>query len=135
MSNPFPDFGHDLSLAFDLDLGMSESDGLVTLAQALVRRLQCPQGGLIGDPNYGFDLLGEIDDDVTQADIARIAATVDAEFQKDERVLTSSTAAVFASGTLLAHSTVTTAGGPFKLVLTAANVVSLIQVVPLAKGH
>lgn len=131
MTQPvYPDFGHDLSLSVDLDAGMSEVSGITCLAQALIRRIQCPQGGLIGDPNYGYDILGEMHADVSDADVARIASTIDAEFAKDERVISSSTNAVFLSGNLMTTSTVQTAPGPFKLVLGIGQVVALIQVSP-----
>lgn len=128
MSNSFPDFGHDLACLTDLDVAQSEVSGVTTLAQALVRRLQCPLGGLIGDPNYGYFLIGEIDDDASSSDIARIVASIDREFAKDERVIYSTTIGSLAGGVLVTTSTVYTSAGPLKLVLGVSNIVSILSV-------
>lgn len=127
MSNAFPDFGHDLACLTDLDVAQSEVSGLATLAQALVRRLQCPLGGLIGDPNYGYFIIGEIDDDVDASDIARITSNMDREFAKDERVVYSTTTGSLAGGVLITTSTVFTSAGPFKLVLGISTIISILS--------
>lgn len=83
--------GHDLACIQDEDPGQSEVDGWPCLAQALVRRLQTPQGMCLGDPDYGYDLIGEIDDDIDLGTAQQIGAAIDAEFLKDQRVQSSST--------------------------------------------
>lgn len=129
MTQPvFPDFGHDLACLTDEDAAQSEVSGLVNLAHALVRRLQTPLGTLIGDPNYGYDIIGEIDDDVSTGDIALICANVDREFPKDERVTSSTTTGVFTAGVLILTSTVYTAGGPsFSLVMSISTIVQILK--------
>jgi hypothetical protein len=100
---PLSNFGHDLALTTDEDPAQSEVDGWPCLAQALVRRLQCEQGQLPGDPNYGYDLLGEIDDDLDLGDAAQIGASIDAEFIKDQRVQSSTTTVTLAPGAQVAN--------------------------------
>lgn len=127
MTQSAPDFGRDLACTFDLDLAMAEVTGLPVLAQALVRRLQTPAGSLVGDPNYGYDLLGEIDDDLDPQDVAAIAQNVDAEFLKDERVSGSTTTATYANGAIVTSSMVTAAGGTYKLVLGIGQIVTILS--------
>jgi len=122
------DFGTDLSCQQDFTPLMTSVSGVMCLIEALIRRLETPRGTLIGDSDYGYYVTGEIDDDVDQADIARIAALIDAEFLKDQRVLATATAASFASGVLITTSKITTAAGPFSLVLTIAETVQLARV-------
>lgn len=111
----------------DLDPAQSEVIGLPNLAGALIRRLQCPIGGMIGDPNYGYFLIGEIDDDIVDSDVARICSNIDREFQKDERVTSSRTTGTFAAGQLTTTSTVYTAAGPFKLVLGITTIIQILS--------
>jgi hypothetical protein len=110
-------YGYDLSCVTDLDPMAIEVSGYTVLAQALVRRISTPRGGLIDDPNYGFDVPGLLKDDMTPAQIAQIGPQIDAEFLKDERVLSSQTTATFLAGSLLTSSVVVGASGPFKLTL------------------
>lgn len=120
--NPPLGYGTDLSCVSDLTAAMTEVTGRTALAEALARRLQTPRGGLIDDPNYGYDVTGEIDDDLTTRDIARIASQVDAECAKDERVISTTTTAVFLSGALTLSIDIRDSAGPFKLVLLATSV-------------
>lgn len=129
----FPDFGHDLNCLLDLDAAQSETSGLPTLLRALVRRLQCPNGGLVGDADYGYDIVGEIGDDIDLSDAARIAGNIDTEFQKDERVTASTTTAAIVPGPtggvygLTTNTMVQTSAGPFRLVLSISNIVTILN--------
>jgi len=116
------DYGTDLSLLTDLSPTMSTVSGRTALGQALARRLQTPRGRLLKHPNYGMDLAGRINDDLSQADIAAIASDVEAECSKDERVLACTAACVFAVGVLTVVITITDAAGPFPLVLAVSAV-------------
>ena len=123
------DFGHDLSCTSDLAESMLEVDGWTTLAQALYRRLTTPRGRLLDDPSYGMDLTALVDDGLTSGDLRRIGSQIDGELLKDERVLASSSVCTFLSGVLTVTATVSTALGPFRLVLAATSVsVPLLQV-------
>jgi hypothetical protein len=120
-------YGHDLSCTTDLDPSMLEVDGLQCLSQALFRRIITPRGTLIDDPNYGVDLTGYLNDDLGPADLARIGASVDAEFAKDERVFRSSTTITFLLNTLTVASVVYPSSGPsFRLVIGVGSVTAQI---------
>lgn len=126
------DYGLDIAMTEDarnVDPGFAPVTGRRCLAEALVRRLQTPNGTLIDDPNYGFDLLGELNDDLSPADVGRIGAQCAAECLKDERVVDCTGSASLTLGTLTVGLVVTDGTGPFKLVLAASGVtVSLLQV-------
>lgn len=123
-------YGHDLSCVSDLDPGMAEVDGTTTLAQALARRVSTPRGTLIDDPNYGYDITQELNNDVGPQDLARIGTNVDTEFLKDERVLSSKTTVqLLANGSLLVTTQVQGATGTFALVLQATSVSVLLLTV------
>lgn len=81
-------YGSDLSCADDLSPDMAEVDGFSTLAlaQALVRRLDCPRGGLPDDPNYGIDLRSYANRGVTSDDVRALAGAIRSELEKDDRV-------------------------------------------------
>ena len=117
-------YGIAISCVVGLDpTGMMVS-GRRCLIEALARRLVTPPGRLLDDPDYGFDLMGEINDDLTPAEINEIAGSIDTEFLKDERVIASSTTSTFnyTTGVLLLNTTLTDGVGPFSLVLAASAV-------------
>jgi hypothetical protein len=124
-----PDFGTTLSCTFDLDSMGAVVSGLTALSQALVRRISTPRGRLLTDPNYGYDIQGELNDDVTTQQVGQIANNMDSEFLKDQRVFSSSTTVTLQSdGTLDTSSSITSALGPFSLVLNVSQVtVAIIQ--------
>lgn len=82
------DYGLDLACVSDLDTTLTETapGGRRIVAEAVARRLQTPRGRLIGDPNYGFDLVGYCNDDLNAGGLAWIQSQVVAECLKDERV-------------------------------------------------
>ena len=122
------DYGHDLSLLTDLDPSMLEVDGLRCLAEACARRLQTPRGGLIDDPNYGFDVTGLLNDDLDTRAIAQLGAGVDGELVKDERIVRTTTAVSFVRGALMLDIKGLASNGPFRLVLAASDVtVSILK--------
>lgn len=81
-------YGSDLSCGADLDVEMSEVDPFSTraLGQAIVRRLDCPRGGLPDDPSYGIDLRGYLNRGVTADDIRALASVIRSELSKDDRI-------------------------------------------------
>lgn len=118
------DFGTDLSCLTDLSPTMATVSGRRLLGEAVARRLQTPRGRLLKHPDYGFDLAGHLNDDLSQADIAAIGSGVEAECLKDERVIAAAVVSTFAGGTLTVVITITDADGPFVLVfaVTSASV-------------
>jgi hypothetical protein len=132
LATPGPPYGSDLWGISDLDASMSEISGLPMLGQALCRRISTPRGTLVDDPNYGYDVTAELNDDLAPSDLPRIGSNVDAQFKKDERVFSSSTTVTLEplpDGTLSIVSSVVPAGGPsFTLTLSASAVtVTLLQ--------
>ena len=118
------DYGRDLSCMTDLTSTATEVTGRLLLAESCVRRLQTDQGALIDDPNYGYNIVGEIDNDLTDRDIARIASQVDNELMKDERIRLSQTTASYVqkTGILTVSIRLTDHIGPFTLVLAISAV-------------
>ena len=112
-----PDWGYDISCFQDQDAAQTIVSGYNLLGQSLARRLQTPQGTLIGTPDYGYDLLGEADDDVTLGDVARIGQNIDAEFLKDPRVTGSSTQVSSLAGTIAIASTIQTVYDPMTVTI------------------
>lgn len=123
------DLGIDLGCVSDLTATMSTVSGRRTLGEAIARRLQTPRGRLLKHQNYGFDLTGELGDDISPADFARIKDGVEAECAKEERVLSAVATLTFVAGALTAVITVVDAAGPFALVLAVSDVsVTLLSV-------
>lgn len=88
-------FGSDLSCADDLTESMDEVDGssVLALGQAVVRRLDCPRGGLPDasapggfDPNYGMELSAFLNRATTATEIRNLAANIRQEVTKDDRI-------------------------------------------------
>jgi phage baseplate assembly protein W len=133
MTQPATDYGTTLSCFPDIDPTGRLITGLQVLSEALARRITTPRGRLLDDPNYGYDITSEVDDDVSPADVAEIAANMDAEFEKDERVVASVTTAVFnpVTGILKTSTQITTGAGPFQLDLAVGAVtVAILNIGP-----
>lgn len=132
MSAANPVFGQCWSCVSDVASPGNYVSGNLAVAQAMARRLQTPRGGLIDDPTYGYDLVGELNDDVNATDIARMSGLVNAECLKDERVSQASATVTFITGVLIVSIALTTSAGPFTLVLSvssvAANPVQILAV-------
>lgn len=81
-------YGSDLRCDSDLREDMAEVDGMSTLAiaEALVRRLDCPRGALPGDPDYGIDLRSYCNRGTTAAEIRSLAGQINGELRKDDRI-------------------------------------------------
>ena len=68
--------------------------GKANLEAALLRRLQSREGCLVsigGDPDYGYDVPGEMNDDGDPGTLAGINAQAQNEIEKDPRVQSAST--------------------------------------------
>lgn len=90
------DYGLEFAGFEDIDPSWSTVTGLRALAHAIARRLTTPAGGLIGDPDYGFDLRGQLNSVVNPAFLeARIAD----ECLKDERIDDASVSVTFDGAT------------------------------------
>jgi phage baseplate assembly protein W len=131
---PLSNFGTTWSCVSDITQPAVLVSGNQAVAEAIARRLQTPRGGLIDDPNYGYDLTAFINDDLTTPQLASIQSQVSAECLKDQRVRAAATTVTFFSGVLIVSIVLTTATGPFTLVLSvsavAANPVQILSPVP-----
>ena len=119
------DLGSDLSCITDLTSDAAEVSGVTCWLQALTRRLQTPIGTLIDDPDYGYDILDQLDAEIALSDLDGIGADVDSEFLKDERTLSSSTNVVSSvqngAVTLRLTSRVRSGLGPFTMVIQVSQ--------------
>jgi hypothetical protein len=81
-------YGSDISGADDVAADMSEVDAFTTLAvaQAVVRRLDCPRGALPDDADYGIDLRSYLNRGVTADEIRSLGGQIRSEVSKDDRV-------------------------------------------------
>lgn len=114
------DLGTDFACVEDLDFNLSTVTGRLGVAHSVARRLDTPRGGLWYDEDYGYAIRQHLNAPAQQA--SSIAASVEDEAQKDERVLAAK-ATVSLFGTpqkLTVDLEVETAEGPFELVLLAS---------------
>jgi hypothetical protein len=125
------DYGTDFSCTEDLETTLSTVSGPMVVVEAVVRRWSTPTGGLLGDPNYGFDLTSYCNADVGPRDIAQMVDGLNAEAEKDERVLESQSTAVLGSDDVLTVTANLTLldGETFTLTLSVDSVtVELLRV-------
>lgn len=127
-------YGSDISGAADLDEAMTEVDGFTTLAlaQALVRRLDCPRGALLDDLDYGIDVRSFVNRPTTTAEINALAGQIRAELLKDDRVesltvIVAPTPTGSAMAISLSVLPVDARLGPFRLTLGVTSAELLIQ--------
>ena len=115
------DLGIDLSCATDLERSMRTVSGQRALAQALLRRLQTPRGGLFCDEDYGFDLRELVNTGFEARDLFRFRVAIEAELEKDPRVAAArATLTPDGTGGLRLALQVESAEGPFDLVLSVS---------------
>jgi hypothetical protein len=81
-------YGTDVSLASDLSVTLELVDAFGTrgLAEAILRRLDCPRGALVDNADYGIDVRSFCNRGMTKAEIDALAGQVRAEVEKDDRI-------------------------------------------------
>lgn len=127
-------YGRDLSCVSDLTVDMSETDpnSPLGIAEACARRLQTPRGGLIDDPDYGFDVRGLENRGVPEATLRDLAGQIRSELKKEDRI-TDASVTVVRSGSSLAIQIVLTpadiALDTFAFVLSVTSGAVLIDTV------
>ena len=116
----------------DLSMPSYMASGYQCVAEATARRWSTAPGTLIDDPDYGLDLTDSVNDDLSPVALKRLAARLNAEAQKDERVLTcSATVTLTVAGLLTVVASIQTSAGPFQLVLAVSAVsTSILMVTP-----
>lgn len=128
-----PNFGLGWSCTTELTMPSIMVTGFRIVAEATIRRWMCPRGGLLEDPNYGYDLTDAVGEDLGQDDLARMSQAASEEAKKDERVRECYvTMGVITTGdqpVLSVQATIETADGTFVLVAAVSSVtVTLLQV-------
>jgi hypothetical protein len=130
------DLGTDINLVTDLAGVWGLALGPTNLINALLRRLSTPRGGLFYDPDYGYDLMSQVNSAITESDIETMNGSIVDELRKDSRVLSVTVGLVFtfATKTLQVTISIETADGPFDLVLAASAVtVELLSINGIAQ--
>lgn len=123
---PFEEISDDLGVDLDIQTDMQKSfilaKGMRNLSLAICRRLSTPRGALalVGDdPDYGLDLRGMLNQDLTQAELQALGGEIDEELRKDERIHSADVLVTFtlATSTLTVEINLETVAGPHRLVL------------------
>ena len=120
-----PDFGIDVDMTNDLPLIFGVASGQRNVANAIARRYQTPRGSLVYDQEYGTDVRPFANVTLTPAALSQLRSDMIAEARKDERVQDCDivlTPPPSLLGTLFAKVTLTTASGPFDLILAISSV-------------
>lgn len=113
------DFGTDIStfLNGDLDPAFTVISGPQVVVEAVARRLTTPQGSLISDPTYGYDVRQLLHADLDRRGEARAVGAMRAQIEADERILASTVTLKRAGETLSIKVRFSTQEGPFAFVL------------------
>lgn len=109
------DFGTGIDGVSDLPIRFNTVSGFRNLGNNIARRLQTPRGSLPWAPNDGYDVRALLSEGFT--DLSFIISAIEAEVEKDERVLSCSASYSFSGSRLILTLSVSTAAGPFTLVL------------------
>lgn len=138
MATPVEPFGYgsDVSCAHDVDPGVAELDGSLTLvlAQAIVRRLDTPRGSLPDDASYGISLRSMVNQGVGDSELAQMAGVIRGEVAKDDRVDTvtvtvTTSAAIDALTVTLIVRPVDAALGGFTMTLAVTSGAVLLEAI------
>lgn len=122
--------GTDISTAGGLDPYFRPISGRRVVAEAVVRRLSTPRGGLHYAPDYGLDLREFLNEGFTPRQLFTLKSSIEAEVEKDPRIQ-SCTATLDTPSTdrLRIRLSITDAEGPFRLVLSVDQLtVDLLRV-------
>ena len=106
----------------DLSSPSYMASGFQVVGEAIARRWSTSSGELIDDTDYGYNVTDLVGEAMSVSQIAQLNEALAHEAEKDERVLACSVVVTFASGALTVTGQVTTAQGPFKLVLGVSSV-------------
>lgn len=124
-------FGSDVSTFPDLDPKMLPITGQRAVAEAVARRWITPLGGLVYDETYGEDVRGLLNAPVDSARLQALRAGLIGQALSDERVLRAevdlSVSGPTAGLTITLRGRLTTADGPFALVLTITQLAANLE--------
>lgn len=116
--------GTDLSAVTGLDPSLALFSGSRIVAEAAVRRITTPRGGLFYAPNYGIDVREILNAKVTQQLLGAWRARIESEIRKDERVDTLSSTLAFYTQSEQVRIRVegSTGAGPFAFTLAVSSI-------------
>lgn len=100
--------GVDIDCVADVTPQFLLASGIRNLANALLRRLTTPRGGLFYDADYGLDLRDYLNAGLTDGEIGALAGAVGLELEKDERVAAAEVSLSYAAGSLRIRCRVST---------------------------
>lgn len=121
-------YGTDISTitaagAIDIDPYFKVVSGSTAVLHAIVKRLVTPQGGLIDDEDYGYDLRALVHGSTSRAELNSAIGEIEAQCLQDERVSDATVTLLVASGVLTCKVQVTLVDGQtFRLVLAVSAV-------------
>jgi hypothetical protein len=106
------------------------ASGYQCVAEAVLRRWTTNSGGLIDDPNYGRNVTDSVNADLGPSEIDRWQQQLGAEAEKDERVRRCLvTVSLTVAGLLMVVAQITTSAGPFRMVVSVADVTPTLLLV------
>lgn len=109
----------------DLSMPSYLANGNQVVAEAILRRWTTTAGQLIDDPNYGRNIYDLVSAALSKRDLAYAQQQYAQEAEKDERVLSCLVViTINVAGDVTFNATVTTANGPFQMVVSV-NAVTL----------
>lgn len=115
-------YGTDVSTFPDLDPSFKALAGQRAVAEAVARRWITPLGTLVYDADYGEDVRALLNAEIDSPRLQALRAALVGQALADERVVAATvdltTSGPTASKTLTLRGRITTATGPFSLVLT-----------------
>lgn len=126
-------YGTDLSCTSDLAVDFGDVDPFSTraIAEALVRRLDCPRGQLPDDPDYGIDLKGALNKAATRQSLLALSGQIGSELEKDDRVHSATAVVTLSSDgrTLTVNLRIApiTSDGTFTMTLAVTSAEVLMQ--------
>lgn len=129
-------YGVDISCTTDIEDDARDVDpmSIEGVSQSILRSLDCPVGGIYGDPEYvSLDLRSRLNRGVTIADVRSLADEIRSVITADDRISSASVTVTLedAGRTLLVSIDVVpeeaTRLTPFRLVLAATSAELLIQ--------
>lgn len=106
----------------DISMPSYMSQGFQCLGEAIARRWGTPRGKCPTDPNYGTNASDMINDDLGPKDLSYWQQQLAAEACKDERCLRCNVTVTLTAGAAMIAGVVTTAAGPFRLVVAVSSV-------------
>jgi phage baseplate assembly protein W len=116
------DFGSDISATAELNAAFSLVSGKRAVAEACIRRLTTPRGGLFYAPNYGTDVREMLAARLDATRLGSWRARIESELRKDDRIQSAQAELTLHPETerVVISARVATSEGPFTFTLAAS---------------